>query len=54
LQYTFEPYGLGTITLPEAVATYQDQKGKSYTAKSKSIAITISAKDSDNDGLSDG
>ncbi|MFQ6063646.1 MAG: LamG-like jellyroll fold domain-containing protein, partial [Methanosarcinales archaeon] len=30
LTYTIEPYGIGTINLPEATATYQDQKGKSY------------------------
>ncbi|MFQ6062494.1 MAG: BatD family protein, partial [Methanosarcinales archaeon] len=48
LEYTFEPVGIGSITLPKAVVTYGDK-----TASSKSITVNIIAKDSDNDGLSD-
>ncbi|HID27576.1 MAG TPA: hypothetical protein EYP22_07145, partial [Methanosarcinales archaeon] len=48
MEYTFEPVGIGSITLPKAIATYGDK-----TASSKSITVNIIAKDSDNDGLSD-
>jgi uncharacterized repeat protein (TIGR01451 family) len=48
VEYTFEPFSIGFLTLPQAKVTYD---GK--TVSSETISMNVIEKDSDDDGLSD-